>query len=415
MKKIYLAFSLLLANLLLALNLQAQIIDYATQVSPIFAASCATPGCHVAGHFTGINLSSYDNALNSVGTGACGGEPIIAGNAVGSNLVTKIDASVPLCGGSAMPFGPPLSAAQITTIRNWIDQGAAPSDPTAPTYYGNFVQPIFTSNCAFIGCHTSAHFTNVDLTSQIAATSSIGINCGLTVIPGNAPGSPIISKIDPNIAVCTGGSMPPGNPGLPRAQVTTIAAWINSFATLPVSIVGFEARYNISLELVELFWQGPENVSVETYEVERSADGIDFQGIGSVDGIEDPAGLPYNWEDVRPMGGTLYYRIQYQDPGGDIQYSDIVQITVPNALERVALYPNPASDLFHLDLTLPAASHIGIAITNLYGNTVYKRNTWLDNGVTTMTIETKGWSSGIYFVRLSQAGIPEGTLKLVID
>ena len=35
-------------------------VSFKDDIHPILAERCATPGCHVAGHFTGLDLSQYD-------------------------------------------------------------------------------------------------------------------------------------------------------------------------------------------------------------------------------------------------------------------------------------------------------------------------------------------------------------------
>jgi hypothetical protein len=97
-------------------------VSYSRDVEPILAANCRS--CHQAGgagtKASGFSMASYDDLMK----GTSFGPMVIPGDAEGSNLVVlmegRADPSI------AMPHGDaePVSAADIGTIRRWIDQGA---------------------------------------------------------------------------------------------------------------------------------------------------------------------------------------------------------------------------------------------------------------------------------------------------
>ncbi|MXV76509.1 hypothetical protein F4Z99_19840 [Candidatus Poribacteria bacterium] len=89
-------------------------VSFKDDIQPILAERCAIPGCHVAGHFTGLDLSKYDPFKK----GGNGGAAFVAGNGEGSLVVKRID------GGGMPPGGPPLDADQIQLFIDWIDEGA---------------------------------------------------------------------------------------------------------------------------------------------------------------------------------------------------------------------------------------------------------------------------------------------------
>ena len=89
-------------------------VSFKDDIQPILADRCAVPGCHVAGHFTGLDLSQYDTFKN----GGNRGPGFVAGDGKGSLVVEFID------GGGMPPGGPPLDADQIQLFIDWIDEGA---------------------------------------------------------------------------------------------------------------------------------------------------------------------------------------------------------------------------------------------------------------------------------------------------
>lgn len=101
---------------LLALPSSVHAVDFATEVHPILAARCAP--CHSgAKPAAGLSLASRALAL----AGGASGPAIAPGDSAGSLLLLKVTGQR----GAIMPAsGEPLTAAQIATLRAWIDAGA---------------------------------------------------------------------------------------------------------------------------------------------------------------------------------------------------------------------------------------------------------------------------------------------------
>jgi hypothetical protein len=76
-------------------------------------------GCH--GGISGVRLNNYNNVMNSVGS-QYGRTIVTPGDADGSVLYDKLLPNPQF--GSRMPQGGSLSDAQITLVRDWINQGA---------------------------------------------------------------------------------------------------------------------------------------------------------------------------------------------------------------------------------------------------------------------------------------------------
>lgn len=96
-----------------------------TNVSQIFNGSCGGSSCHLSEPFeNGVNLSSYDNVMNSVGE-QYGKEIVEPGDAShdASPLVDKINADPRF--GERMPLnGGALPQEDIDLIEEWISNGA---------------------------------------------------------------------------------------------------------------------------------------------------------------------------------------------------------------------------------------------------------------------------------------------------
>ena len=147
------------AATLLALPCLAQAVDFATEVHPILAARCAP--CHSGTKpAAGLSLTSRELML----AGGASGPAIVPGASGASLLIEKVSGQR----GAIMPAsGEPLTAAQIATLRVWIDAGAvwpetapipsgwlapiAPSQPDLPS--GSEPHPVDRFIAAYFAKH----------------------------------------------------------------------------------------------------------------------------------------------------------------------------------------------------------------------------------------------------------------------
>ena len=105
-------------------------VVFATDVQPIFTASCATTDCHAGTQpQMGLRLStanSYGNIVNRPAQEAPAYQLVRPSKPDSSYLYLKIEGASGI-EGARMPFGGTLPEASIELIRHWIVQGAQAS------------------------------------------------------------------------------------------------------------------------------------------------------------------------------------------------------------------------------------------------------------------------------------------------
>ena len=174
-------------NVIVDDNCDPDKVYFVNDVLPTINANCAFSGCHGGGSAQdGVDLSTYNGIM----------EQITAGNAFSSDLYEAITDNDPA---DVMPPSPynPLSAEQIATIRDWINQGAtnevcADCDLTNVTF-AQSVWPIIQNSCT--GCHSGTtpqgnlSLTNYAEVAQIAQngylSGVINHDAGFVAMPLN--------------------------------------------------------------------------------------------------------------------------------------------------------------------------------------------------------------------------------------
>lgn len=167
-------------------------IYYNRDIQPLLNTNCAYSGCHDAATATdGVDLSDYNAVMNTADV-----NPF---DANGSDLYEVLIETDP---DKRMPFNqPPLPAAQIERIRQWIVQGAlnlsCTSCDTTGLTYSNAIKAIFDQNCT--SCHgTTNPSAGLSLSSYTNVQDAL-LNTDLIARINNDPGVPVMPQ---------GGKMP---------------------------------------------------------------------------------------------------------------------------------------------------------------------------------------------------------------
>jgi hypothetical protein len=116
-------------------------------------------------------------------------------------------------------------------------------------------------------------------------------------------------------------------------------------AVLPLQWISFTGRITNDLN-AELLWSTANESNTSHYDIEESANGIEFRRIGSTKAVGTGSN-DYKYLHVKPAAGNHYYRIRQFDKDGRFSYSATVLLNIDSKYEIVA-YPIPATDILTL-------------------------------------------------------------------
>lgn len=172
-----------------------------------------------------------------------------------------------------------------------------------------------------------------------------------------------------------------------------------------VSITGSFVGEAVNLEWVT----GAENGDY-TYQIERSATGEDFfamdvmLGHGITNGFNN-----YNYSDEHPRNGTNYYRVVMKGANGFEMSSDIIKIMAKKSgQDDLAIFPNPANEVFYVDIMKDKVTSGQVAIYDVNGKMVKIFNVEAGNSGPRRFL-IPDLSSGIYFVKV----VVDGEVKMM--
>ncbi|OIP01433.1 MAG: hypothetical protein AUJ98_04635, partial [Bacteroidetes bacterium CG2_30_33_31] len=111
---------------------------------------------------------------------------------------------------------------------------------------------------------------------------------------------------------------------------------------LPISLLDLSALKN--KDVINLYWKTASEQNNDYFIIERSADNINFQNIGNIDGSGNSINIiDYNFIDNQPNNGINYYRLKQVDFDGKFTYSKTISADFINENLIFNIFPNPIS------------------------------------------------------------------------
>ncbi|MGF2411340.1 M1 family aminopeptidase [Ferruginibacter sp.] len=161
-----------------------------------------------------------------------------------------------------------------------------------------------------------------------------------------------------------------------------------------------------------LNWTINDAADYTAFEVERSADGVSFEKIGTVKASDNSGRYDFLFTDYHILAGTGYYRIKVLYADGAFIYSKTVSIN--NKVDYYyTITPNPAKDF----ILISGSAAKGTADINIYdatGRMVKKLPKQTFDNSNSLKIAVKELGVGNYFVEIVRPDAEAYTKQIVI-
>jgi hypothetical protein len=361
-----------------------------------------------------IDASNKNLALASAasvnGSGGSSSSYVIVGNGV-STTGTLSRASLSTASGSIFPIGTssyylPATIKPATTLQSfaaYVFTGATQngvSNGTQISDKGNIVDAVWNLN-------QTVGSGNADVTLQWVDALE-GLN-----FANYSSGSIGISHY-------TGGAWQNGAQTSANAAANTVTNTFSSFSPfgvgaistpLPVILVDFNAAMNKN-KTVDVSWSTTQEVNSSHFDVQRSADGANWQVIGTVQAKGNASYTSnYSFNDASPLSSTGYYRLKMVDMDGKYGYTDVKVIRM-SLISGVSVFPNPASDFVNVSIG-GSSSELTIRVINLNGQVLQEKKV-NSASATTISLPVHNYPQGNYFIQVTGADGSQQTNKVLV-
>jgi hypothetical protein len=195
--------------------------------------------------------------------------------------------------------------------------------------------------------------------------------------------------------------------GTYSVQITDAAGCIGSGSitvtptTCNVILATSNLNFTVTKEDSEalLTWSTTSETDNNYFNIERSADGIIWQVIGTVNGRGNSTVLTkYSFTDALPLAGTNYYRLKQVDVNGQYNYSPVKYLTFAWQW-LVKLYPNPVQNYVVLEFNNDKEEKANIVIQSVLGNSVFATQQQLVVGLNHITLnQVQQLAAGTYML-----------------
>lgn len=153
----------------------------------------------------------------------------------------------------------------------------------------------------------------------------------------------------------------------------------------------------------EIYWETTSEVSLANFELQRSADGLTFEPVGTVAAMGNQSqGAVYQLSDPSPHQVT-YYRLREVNINGTATYSDV--ITVNSAAESFRLngvHVDVNTDELRVNLdAYNVDRQVTIFITDAFGKRVYLEERTLSPGHHDLRFDVSALGAGYYMISIA--------------
>ncbi|MBN2681182.1 MAG: T9SS type A sorting domain-containing protein [Bacteroidales bacterium] len=144
--------------------------------------------------------------------------------------------------------------------------------------------------------------------------------------------------------------------------------------SLPVVLSKF--AYENHQDYVLLEWTTSSEINNDFFEVQKSINGSDFDVMATIPGAGNSNEIiEYEWEDLLPYNGTVYYRLKQVDYDGQFEYSKLIAVTRNSSSIDCIVKVNPNPCLGSCRVVLEncnemANENVNIQVFDALGNVV---------------------------------------------
>lgn len=176
--------------------------------------------------------------------------------------------------------------------------------------------------------------------------------------------------------------------------------------SLPVKLASFEVKKNETA--VNLNWTTSEETKANRFEVQRSANAVDWQAIGEITAAgESKTTVQYSFSDRNPIRSVNYYRLKMIDFDESFAFSGIRNVSFESNALNPIIFPNPVSEmLFFSDANVSSVK--SVTFINRSGQVVL-HTVDVSQGIVVSRLQP-----GLYTLRIDYSDLTQSKRNVVV-
>jgi hypothetical protein len=202
----------------------------------------------------------------------------------------------------------------------------------------------------------------------------------------------------------------------PFSQMMATGAFAKNVA-LPITVLATQVITFNGIKddnAAKLYWGIENSLDYASFEIERSADNIAFQNIGTLEAADFPGKTNFTFTDNNILPGNGYYRIKIIEKNGNVLYTRTIVINNKDGNNYFTISPNPASKYIVISSNAVAKEIVDIKIYDATGREVKEllKQPFANNSTLQINIEDLG--IGNYFVEITRPNLGHYTKQISI-
>lgn len=169
---------------------------------------------------------------------------------------------------------------------------------------------------------------------------------------------------------------------------------------LPVTLLKFAATPG-SGKSVNVTWTTVQEINSDYFDVERSADAVNFQSIGKIAAKGNSSGLvDYSFVDPAPVNAVNYYRLKMVDRDAKFEYSKVAKVVMDEVTNSLIIYNNPFHDQVSVKVNLSTGQKLEFKLTDVSGRVMNQQTVQGQPGDNFVNIPTVSNAKGLYILTI---------------
>lgn len=168
---------------------------------------------------------------------------------------------------------------------------------------------------------------------------------------------------------------------------------ITQYNPLPIKLIYFTAIADGNK--VRLNWDAENEQEIVRYEIEKSPNAVNFIFLSAVSSRQLSQSAYTNFDNSPAMGWN-YYRLKIIDKSGNFFYSPVRSVKFNEGIEKVRMFPNPATDVLHILLPASYVNKVTMQLYSIEGKIISS----FKPSLTSIELGISNLSGGTYVLRL---------------